>query len=364
MILVAIGTKAQYIKVAPVIQRLRELGVHHRVLLTGQHSETFDELREAFGLPASDDNLLPDFEASTHVRFARWALVATRAGFSRARRALWRQASVVVVHGDTASTLLAAVIARAHGAPVAHLEAGLRSFQWFHPFPEEIVRVAVSRLSALHLCPDAAACANLAHLAQRSRVIDTQGNTLKDALRTGLARLGASVEPSDYAVVSMHRNENLSNAERFDFLMNTVVDTAARIRTLFVLHPATRARLERSGWMTRLRDVGNLELRARTDYFGFVALLARARFLMTDGGSNQEEAAMMGLPCLLLRLATERPDGLGDNVVLSRLDPATIREFVARHVASSWSPRLLEAGSPSANVVDALVAFAREHPRR
>src|SRR5690606_6765726 len=97
--------------------------------------------------------------------------------------------------------------------------------------------------------------------------------------------------------------------------------------------------------------VPGLELIGRMDYLQFTRTLLRSTFLMTDGGSNQEEAAMLGLPTLLLRMETERPDGLGDNVVLSRLEPGVIGAFVDRHAGQPWSPKIVEGPSPSANIV-------------
>jgi UDP-N-acetylglucosamine 2-epimerase (non-hydrolysing) len=136
--------------------------------------------------------------------------------------------------------------------------------------------------------------------------------------------------------------------------MEEVVATSRQLPVKFVLHPATRARIESSGWLPRLRQQPQLQLLERMDYPDFVALLLGSRFLLTDGGSNQEEAAMLGLPTLLLRRATERPDGLGDNVTLSGLQRDAIRAFVARHAAARWPLRLVDAASPTARLVDAL----------
>jgi UDP-N-acetylglucosamine 2-epimerase (non-hydrolysing) len=114
--------------------------------------------------------------------------------------------------------------------------------------------------------------------------------------------------------------------------------------------------LAKSGWTERLKGRPRVQLVDRMDYPAFVRLMLGAAFLMTDGGSNQEEAAMMGLPTLLLRMTTERADGLGDNVVLSQLDAEVIREFVTLHARARWPVRTLGGNSPSAIVADELVA--------
>jgi UDP-N-acetylglucosamine 2-epimerase (non-hydrolysing) len=148
--------------------------------------------------------------------------------------------------------------------------------------------------------------------------------------------------------------ENLSQRKTFDMLMEEVTYATKHTPVVFVLHPTTRERIRHSGWHERLSAQPNLKLHERLDYPEFVKLLVGATALMTDGGSNQEEAAMMGLPTLLLRRTTERPDGLDDNVVLSNLDRTCIRDFVQANALRRWPLRAPDAGSPSRIIVNAL----------
>lgn len=358
-ILVLIGTKAQFIKTAPVLREFDARGVSYRLIYTGQHSETFDLLEAAFGTRPADDIMVPAFEASTHSSFARWTFAFWRAALSRIFDGAWRGAACGVVHGDTASTLFAALALRLAGVRVAHVEAGLRSPRLLEPFPEEIVRRIVSRLSWIHFAPDEHATRNLRGV--RGRVVDTGGNTLRDALAMALARLEQPEHggAGGYGIVSMHRSENLARRADFDLLMEEVVHAAQSTPLKFVLHPTTREKLHASGWFTRLQAVPGLELLERMDYPGFVSLLAGSCFLMTDGGSNQEEAAMMGLPTLLLRRATERPDGLEDVVVLSHLRRDVIRQFVSLHAGKRWRLRQPAGESPSVLIAGALHATGR-----
>jgi UDP-N-acetylglucosamine 2-epimerase (non-hydrolysing) len=355
-ILVLIGTKAQFIKTAPVLLELDRRGIAYRLVYTGQHSETFDVLEKAFGTRVADENLVPGVEAATHSSFAGWSAAFWGRGLRRIRSHAWRDAVIAVVHGDTASTLFGALLARLGGLRVAHIEAGLRSARLFDPFPEELIRRLVSRTASLHLAPDAVSAQ---HLSGRAGVVvDTGGNTLQDALAAALCscddvRQGGG---GGYAIASIHRTENLSDAARFDFLIERIVEAGETLPIRFVLHPATRHRLAKSGWAARLQGNPRVQLVDRMDYPAFVRLMLGSAFLMTDGGSNQEEAAMMGLPTLLLRMTTERADGLGDNVVLSELDAKVIREFVVLHAQAGWHVRTLRGNSPSAVVADELVA--------
>lgn len=358
-ILVLVGTKAQFIKTAPVLREFDARRIAYRLVYTGQHSETFDLLEAAFGTRPANDTMVPAFEASTHSSFARWTFAFWRAALSRISSGAWRGAACGVVHGDTASTLFAALALRLAGVQVAHVEAGLRSPRLLEPFPEEIVRRIVSRLSRIHFAPDEHATRNLRGV--RGKVVDTRGNTLRDALAMALDRLALPGHggAGGYGIVSMHRSENLARRADFDLLMEEVLLAAQSTPLKFVLHPTTREKLRASGWYSRLQAAPALELLERMDYPDFVSLLAGSCFLMTDGGSNQEEAAMMGLPTLLLRRATERPDGLEDVVVLSHLRREVIRQFVAIHAGKQWRLRKPVGESPSALIAGVLQAAGR-----
>lgn len=355
-LLVLIGTKAQFIKTAPILRELDRRGVQYRLVYTGQHSETFDALERMFGTRAPDENLVPGVEAATRSGFAAWTASFWRHGVSRVRRPEWRTARIALVHGDTASTLYGALLGRMAGARVAHVEAGLRSPHLTDPFPEELIRRAVSRVATIHLAPDDRAVAHLR--GRRGRVAATHGNTLRDALAMALDSIDALPAHGGgggYAIASIHRTENLSDGDRLDALMRHVVAASERVPIRFVLHPVTRAKLAVTGWATRLQRAPGVELLERTDYREFVKLMLGAQFLMTDGGSNQEEAAMLGMPTLLLRRTTERHDGLDGGVVLSELKEDVIRSFVVAHAGRLWKVREVDGESPSARIVDVLL---------
>lgn len=356
-IVVMLGTKAQFVKLAPLLLELDRSRLDHVLVYTGQHNETFDELQQAFGTRDPDFRMTPEMEASTRSRFLKWCIAFWRAALRARYRRIWRSADAIMVHGDTMSTLFGAVVGRLFGMDVVHVEAGLRSPRLFNPFPEEIIRRLVSRLSRIHFCPDTWSAS---HLEKRSgRVLVTPGNTLLDSLALALERARAAsesgaAEGDHFAVISLHRVENLSDRETLDRILEAVIEVSGILPLDFVLHPATREALKQTGWMERLDQLESIRLRPRTDYFRFIQLLLRCDFLMTDGGSNQEEASMLGLPCLLLRKCTERRDGLDSNVVLSDLDPDRMLEFARRHARRSWSPRALPDASPSRFIVDAL----------
>ena len=330
MIHVFLGTKAQYIKTAPLLRLLDDQQVPYRLIDSGQHGALSVGLRAELGVRAPDHVLSEGRDIDTIPQAMRWALaIAWKlvAGRRLRREVFGGQGGVCVVHGDTPSTLLAALLARRAGLQVAHLEAGLRSGHLLHPFPEEAIRVVVMRFAHLLFAPDGAALANLRRMRVRGQVVALDGNTVVEALHHELAIRGAAAADGP-VVVTLHRVENLNRRERVEQLVDTVEAIALDHAVRFVLHGPTTEVLRKRGLDQRLRAAG-VELVPLAPHGEFVQLLADAPFVVTDGGSIQEECALLGTPTLLWRGATERPDGVGANVVLGRYDQAVIDAFLA-----------------------------------
>ncbi|QGT79282.1 hypothetical protein GM160_10500 [Guyparkeria halophila] len=326
-----IGTRAQTIKMAPLLVELERRNEPYRLLLTGQHHETIDSLLDEFGVTTRRERVYAGPEVKGITQAGIWMLrTAWRLWLERSKWAPSpRGGNIVLAHGDTFTTLLAATVGRLVGCQIAHVEAGLRSFNWRHPFPEEITRVVVSRLAGIAYCPGAWACGNLNP--RRVEVVDTGANTILDALRDAMA---APIRPEakvgvPYAVVSVHRFENLQSRERMGVILDTIGELADRLRVILVLHPTTRKRLGELGELEHLNAHPGIDLRSRMTYVPFMQLLSRAKLVVSDGGSNQEELSYLGVPTLLMRMATERREGLDDNVVLSKFDASIIREMIA-----------------------------------
>ncbi len=354
MLIILIGTKAQLVKMAPVIQVLEQQEIAFKFVLTGQHSETMDDLISSFCIRKPDDVLVDRGESDTSVKLLKWLILTFRA--ARKRKYFRQSPKALLVHGDTLSTLIGAMLGKLYRIPVAHIEAGLRSFNYFHPFPEEIVRLLVSRMAQYHYCPGEWACNNLN--GRSGLIINTVHNTLLDSLNYA-NKMHMVYDDGYFAVVSLHRNENLSNRKRFDFLMNQVVEVSKKIQLRFILHPVTRHRLNTTRWMQHIASQQGIELCERMDYVKFVALLSQSQFLITDGGSNQEEAFYMKIPCLLMRQHTERQEGIGSNVVLSHYNQEVIQNFVNNNLnyTKQEGINIAETISPSDKIVDHLISL-------
>jgi len=361
LIHIIVGTKAQYTKMAPIVRHMDQRGIAYRLIDTGQHARFNRTLRPSIGVREPDVMLATD-DARTLMQGFGW--VRRMAGWWLRRRRLINHvfgsdsgpAGICLVHGDTASTLVGALLAKRARLKVALVEAGLRSGNVFNPFPEEAIRTFVPRISHLLLPPDATATAALKRMRVRGHVVETAGNTVAEVLFEALDAAGDDApEPgTGPVVVQLHRMENLHRRSRRDMFIDLVCRIAEDHLVHFVVHGATQEVLDRREVMPRLERAGVKVTGLLPSYRDFIALLASARFVVTDGASLQEECAALGVPTLLWRAHTERPDGLGRNIVLANYDQATIDHFLASPQA--WRhPVDRLATLPSEIIVDAVL---------
>ncbi len=235
---------------------------------------------------------------------------------------------------------------------VAHLESGLRSHSLTHPFPEEIIRVLVMRRADLLFAPDRTAAENLRQMGVKGRVVELPGNTVVDAVEYAGAHAG---EADSRVMATMHRVENLQGKARLAGWVDLLVRIAAHQPVEFAMHEPTRIALAKTGGIDRLKD-GGVVVTELQPYAEFVTKLARAPFVVTDGGSVQEESAFLGVPSLLWRDRTERTDGVGESVVVSRYDADVIETFLADPSAYRREPKRV-GESPSLVALETLLAL-------
>jgi UDP-N-acetylglucosamine 2-epimerase len=361
MIHFAIGTKAQLIKTAPVMKRLVERGIAYRYIDTGQHAKTTARLRQTFNFPAPDVCLSPsDSRNVASIKDAgSWTVSLIMEALGDRRKIFQRLflglPGVCVIHGDTLSTLFGLMAAKRAGLKVLHLEAGLRSRYLFHPFPEEIARLICMKYANHLAAPNDWAYQNLKAMGYASRSFHTFGNTGAEAVAEVLSRLPAPYSAKAYfALVSIHRFETIMQKKRLQTLVDFIVYMASQISVHFVLHEPTEHRLNHYGLMSLLHKEG-VRLTPIMDYPDFLRLLQAAQFVVTDGGSIQEECAYLGTPCLLFRKRTERKDGLGENVCLSGLSPAILRAFAREYPRYRRPPANVEK-RPSDVCIDFLIS--------
>jgi UDP-N-acetylglucosamine 2-epimerase (non-hydrolysing) len=333
VILVVFGTTGELIKLAPILRRLDERGHRYVVATTGQQLHQIAPFAEQLGLPQPDVWLARGArgrrDLGTNADIPPWLATVARS-FARSRGELRRTLArgpgdpLVLVHGDTMTTVLGAAMGRALRVPVAHVEGGLRSFDLRHPFPEELNRRLTSRLAAIHYAPGAWAAGNL----RRGDVVDTGSNTIRDALDlVEEGPLPPETPEGAFGVVSLHRFELLNSRERLGRTLGILREAAERVPLVFVDHSVTAAAIARFGLGGRFDD--RLVRIPRLRFFDFVRLERRSAFVVTDSGGSQEECFYLDLPCLVHRVRTERREGLGENVVLSGLRDDVLRDFLA-----------------------------------
>lgn len=358
MIHLVIGTKAQLVKMAPVMVELRRRNIDYNFIFTGQHHETMGSLRENFSLPDPDITLHNGKDITSIPKMFFWLIkILWRTFFDRKSIFLGDRKGIVLVHGDTFSTLLGALMGKMARLKVGHVESGLRSFNYLHPFPEELTRVLTFYLADVYFCPGKKALQNLKKF--NGDKVNTEFNTLIDSLyaaKENFKNIDIDIPKKPYCIVTIHRFENIFNKPVLEQNLKYVIETAKNIKTLFILHPITDKRLKLYALMEELENNPNIECRPRYDYFSFMKLVYNSEFLITDGGSNQEECWFMGKPCLLLRKVTERPEGLNENVVISEYSESKILQFINNYDEYKSKP-LLGVKSPSAVIVNSISSF-------
>jgi UDP-N-acetylglucosamine 2-epimerase (non-hydrolysing) len=347
------GTTAEAIKLAPIARRLADRGVAYEQWLTLQQADTVLSALPALQLPAPDEILAngrggrplagPADVLLWLGRIVGWVL---RHGWSARRRLRARGRAVLVVHGDTMTSVVGAVLARVLGADCAHVEAGLRSGDWRHPFPEEIDRRIVGRLADVHYAPSDAA---VSALAGRRNVVATGENTVVDAVLD--QALVAGQDTADpYGLVLLHRFEFLTAPALVQDTLDALV-RAAPHRMVLVADDQARAAL---GPRLDALPSDRFTVTDKVPHATFTGLLVGASFVVTDSGGVQEETALLGVPTLIHRKATERRDGLGDNAVLSNWDVAALETFLKGSESYRRAPKT-PTTSPSDIVVKDLL---------
>lgn len=345
-ILIILGTRPEAIKLAPVITAL---GDRATVVQTGQHRDLTAPILTAFGITTDHDLdiMLPDQTPSGVVArtLERLDPLLAEGRYQR-----------IVVQGDTSSALAAALAGFHRRIPVAHVEAGLRSGRIDDPFPEEMNRRLITQIADIHFAPTELNRENLLREGLDPSRIVVVGNTVIDALHhiiesdapidDALQRVLDHLNGRKLILLTTHRRENFG--ERHRGIFEAVADIIARhddVEVLFPVHPNpnVRAAIER-----HLPSHPRLHLIDPLDYISFVHAMKRSWLILTDSGGVQEEAPALGVPVLVLRETTERPEGIdAGNALLVGTGRSSIIDAVDELYADELTyARMAEAGYP------------------
>jgi UDP-GlcNAc3NAcA epimerase len=353
-IVTVIGNRPQFVKAAAVSRLLRER--HEELIVhTGQHYD--DELSRIFfeelGVPAPARQLGVHGESVTSQTWRMLRALEPELDTLRP--------DIVLVYGDTNSTLAGALTAAQRHVPVAHVEAGMRSFD--RRMPEELNRVLTDHASDLLLCSTDTAVRNLKREGAAGD-IRLVGDAMADvtlafapvAQRRSHALADNGVAPGEYVVVTAHRAGNVDDPARLELLVGVL--EAVPVPAVFPLHPRTRARLESSGLSARLEAASHLRLTPPLGYLDFLTLARHARAVLTDSGGVQKEAYLLGTPCVTLRDTTEWVETVeaGWNVLVD-LDRDAALAALERDPPAGPRPELYGGGHAGERIRDALDAY-------
>jgi len=357
-----IGTEAELIKMFPVIMECEKRKLPYYIVASGQNdvveSRIFKDGKCGMvGLELSDSD---DIQKNT-VGLLKWFVKTIISAKKQVKKTFedvdWKN-SCMIVHGDTISTVMGAWIGRTLGMTVCHVEAGLRSHNFFNPFPEEIDRMITSKLARVHFAPGKEAFENLSKC--KGKIINTENNTLIDSLNySKQIPIASDVQrflEKEYFLFVMHRQENLANTNFVIEVVEEIDKLAKTMNCVVLLHEITKNTFEKLGLMYKLRQNPNIIFQSRVNYFDFMKVLEKSQFVITDGGSNQEELHYMGKPCLILRKNTERFEGLDSNAVMYKGEVSQLSEF-ARNYKEKEGNVKVEDNSPSVIIVETLLQY-------
>ena len=305
--MVVFGTRPEAIKMCPLVNELKSReNIITKVCVTGQHRQMLDQVLEAFSVePNYDLSIMKDkqtlFDITTNI-------------LNRIREVLeTEKPDVVLVHGDTSTTFVTALACYYLQIPVGHVEAGLRTYNIYSPYPEEFNREAVGIISQYNFAPTEVSKDNLLREGKRPETIFVTGNTVIDALKTTV-RDDYSNPELDWAadsrliLLTAHRRENLGEPMHSMFrAIRRIVDETPDVKVIYPIHmnPLVRkAADEELGNSDRIRLIEPLDV---LDFHNF---MSRSYLILTDSGGIQEEAPSLGKPVLVMRDTTERPEGI------------------------------------------------------
>ncbi len=357
-----LGTEAELIKIFPVIMEAKKRNLCYYIVSSGQNDIANSKILSTINCGSVNLELSSEKSIKkSAIGLLTWWIKTYNSALKQFYRAFPNidfTNSKMIVHGDTVSTYMGALIGKKLGMTVCHIEAGLRSHNLLSPFPEEIDRLLTSRIARMHFAPGDEPSNNLKKA--KGKVINTVQNTLIDSLDYSNSipvedeKIKAIIN-TDYFVFVMHRQENLVNKSFMTEVVKEVTKAARTKKCVILLHKITENAFIKFGLIDELKKNENIEMLPRVDYFDFMKLLQNSAFVITDGGSNQEELFYMNKPCLILRKTTERSEGLGINARLFNGDASDIDNFIKEIDDKKYIGGVINKKNPSKVIVDTLM---------
>ena len=327
-ILNIVGARPNFMKIAPIQREMeKHSALEPLIIHTGQH---YDEKMSKFFF---DDLELPRPARYLHVGSATHAQQTARVMVEFEKVVEEEKPDLVLVVGDVNSTAACSLVSAKMGVKIAHVEAGLRSFD--RRMPEEINRLVTDTLSDYLFVTEQSGLDNLRHEGIADEKVFFTGNVMIDSLvyflekaRTSDILQRLNINGDTYALVTLHRPSNVDVKENFEKLLNAFSQIEKDLKIVFPIHPRSRKMLSNFGLDNRIAEMKNLVLLDPIGYLDFMKLMQDARLILTDSGGIQEESTYLGIPCITLRENTERPVTIevGTNILVGSDTELVVKE--------------------------------------
>lgn len=300
-VMIIFGTRPEAIKVAPIIKELEKREETNPIVcITAQHREMLDQVLEQF-------EIKPDYDLNIMKQGQTLSEITTRAIMGLEEVIKQAKPDIILVHGDTTTTFAGALAAFYNMVPIGHIEAGLRTYNKYSPYPEEMNRQMVTRLSDFNFAPTEKAKQNLLEEGKKEGSIFVTGNTAIDALKLTI-RNDDRANNEKIILLTSHRRENLGKP--MENIFNAVKKIAKEYEDVKIIYPIHKNPQIRELAHSILDGQNNIEIIEPLEVIEFHNLMNRAYLILTDSGGIQEEAPSLGKPVLVLRDTTERPEGV------------------------------------------------------
>lgn len=355
MIAILVGTRPEIIKMAPVLRKLKYKKLPYTFIHSGQHysSKMDSQIIRDLHLDQPDFNL--KVGSGSHAVQTGRIMEAVEEICRKVKP------SIMVVHGDTNTTLAGALTAKKMHIPVGHVEAGLRSFDY--RMPEEVNRILTDRMSDILFAPTEIAKKNLLNEGISNKTIIVTGNTIVDALLehqifTEKSKIlnKLNLESESYILVTAHRQENVDDKKRLSKLLKLLEFAGKTLnkKVLLPIHPRTEKQIK----LFKLKVPPNILIMKPVGYIEMLFLLKNASFVMTDSGGIQEEAYVLKKPLVTLRDSTERPETLSANFIID-LNTAKLSKAISAYRENNvkWEDGAFGDGNASTRIIDGIQNF-------
>lgn len=324
-VMVVFGTRPEAIKMCPLVNELKSRnGINTIVAVTGQHREMLDQVLNTFGV-------VPDYDLSIMQKNQTLFDITVKVLEGMKKIIEECKPDIILVHGDTSTSFSTALAAYYLGVKVGHVEAGLRTYNIHSPYPEEFNRQGIGIVSEMNFAPTVTAKENLIREGKDPSTIFVTGNTVIDALKTTHQDdyshpVIDSLKGKRMVLITAHRRENLDKLRSMFSAVKRVLDEHDDVRAVYPIHPNP---LVRQAASEVFKDDDKLQLIEPLNVIDFHNFMSRSYLILTDSGGVQEEAPGFGVPVLVLRDTTERPEGVaaGTLKLVGTDEDAIYREF-------------------------------------